>query len=213
MNGWRCRHGPGNADLPPVPRREILWLAIVFEAGLLVLAVALGWILHAPPFRRVQFGWGPLAIGIGATAPLLLAMGWSIGTRLAPIARLRDEVARAVIPLFARCSTVDLALIALLAGIGEEALFRGVLQTVLGHSLSPWLALTLASAAFGLAHLVTPLYALMAGVIGFYLGLLLIVWDNLLIPIVVHALYDFVALGYLVRFSSMPSMPDGTGRP
>lgn len=183
-------------------RGEILWLAVIFETGLLLLAIALGWILKAPPLRQVELAWGPMAIGVGATAPLLVGMRWSSGTRWAPIARLRDEVERTVIPLFARCTTVDLAVISLLAGLGEEALFRGVIQSALGHSLSPWLALTLSSTAFGLAHLVTPLYALMAGVIGCYLGLLLLVWDNLLIPIVVHALYDFVALSYLVRSRS-----------
>jgi membrane protease YdiL (CAAX protease family) len=47
---------------------------------------------------------------------------------------------------------------------------------------------------------VTAAYAVMAGFIGLYLGVLAVWHDNLLVPMVVHALYDFVALTYLVHY-------------
>jgi len=56
-----------------------------------------------------------------------------------------------------------------------------------------------ASMLFGLAHLVTPTYALLAGIIGAYLGTLVFVTGDLFAPILSHALYDYVALRYLVR--------------
>ena len=56
------------------------------------------------------------------------------------------------------------------------------------------------SSLFGLAHLVTSSYAVMAGLLGLYLGVLAVWHDNLLVPMVVHALYDFVALTYLVHY-------------
>ena len=87
----------------------------------------------------------------------------------------------------------------MLAGIGEEALFRGIIQTTLADWLNQWVALAVASALFGLGHLVTPAYAVLAGLLGLYLGGLSMVFDNLLLAIVVHALYDFVALTYLVH--------------
>ena len=40
---------------------------------------------------------------------------------------------------------------------------------------------------------------MLAGLIGLYLGWLWLAVGNLLVPIVVHALYDFVALMYLVK--------------
>ena len=51
---------------------------------------------------------------------------------------------------------------------------------------------------FGLAHFITPLYALVAGGLGLYLGILFDATGerNLLIPIITHALYDY--LGFLV---------------
>jgi membrane protease YdiL (CAAX protease family) len=57
----------------------------------------------------------------------------------------------------------------------------------------------IASALFGLGHFITPMYALLAGLLGLYLGGLAMIYDNLLLVMVVHALYDFVALVYLVR--------------
>ncbi|MBM4076959.1 MAG: CPBP family intramembrane metalloprotease, partial [Planctomycetes bacterium] len=48
---------------------------------------------------------------------------------------------------------------------------------------------------FGLAHSITPLYALLASLLGLYLGIIFIALgtENLIAPIVAHSLYDFVA--------------------
>ena len=61
------------------------------------------------------------------------------------------------------------------------------------------LALLLASLLFGLAHAITRTYVVLATVFGIYLGWLWTASGNLLVPIVAHALYDFVALSALVR--------------
>lgn len=180
-------------------RRSFLSLAAGFEAGLLLLGILFGWLLGADPLSQIRVGWFPLVVGIVATAPLLLGAWWTTETRWRPIAHLRAEVQRTVVPLFAQCSVLDFLIVSLLAGLAEETLFRGVLQTTLVDSVNPFFALLVASIAFGLAHLVTPWYALLAGLIGLYLGLLHLITQNLLVPIVVHALYDFVALVYLVK--------------
>jgi membrane protease YdiL (CAAX protease family) len=60
-------------------------------------------------------------------------------------------------------------------------------------------AVALASAVFGLLHAITPTYAILATVMGAYLGVVWIASGNLLAPIVAHALYDFVALVWLLR--------------
>ena len=54
-------------------------------------------------------------------------------------------------------------------------------------------------AVFGLLHFITPLYALLAGLMGLYLGWLYEATGNLIVPMIVHGLYDFAALVYLVR--------------
>lgn len=58
------------------------------------------------------------------------------------------------------------------------------------------------SIIFGLAHAVTPLYALLVTLVGYYLSLSMDMGggdSNLLIPILIHSLYDFFAFIMLMR--------------
>ena len=54
---------------------------------------------------------------------------------------------------------------------------------------------------FGLVHSLTPLYAVLAALVGIYLGLSLDYGGerNLLIPIIIHGLYDFLAFLVLMH--------------
>ena len=74
------------------------------------------------------------------------------------------------------------------------------MQTNLAGAMGVVPALLVTSVLFGLVHFVTSTYAVMAGIIGVYLGVISIWSGNLLVPMVVHALYDFVALMYLARY-------------
>ncbi len=180
-------------------RKYILRLAVLVEGGLLLLAVLLGWLLGHPPAAQVSFRWQTLGLAVVATLPLLLALDLCSRIAWKPLTRLFREVERDLTPLFARCSLLELAVISILAGIAEESLFRGVLQTALADWLHPSLALVAASVLFGLGHCITPAYVFLASAVGLYLGWLLMMSGNLLVPIIVHALYDFLALAYLVR--------------
>jgi membrane protease YdiL (CAAX protease family) len=101
----------------------------------------------------------------------------------------------------------EIALISVSAGVGEEMLFRGVLQA----SLSAWLGvpwgLGIASFLFGLLHPISVAYMVITAVLGVYLGIVWYVGGNLLTVMIAHALYDFAALGYLLRIrqSDTPS--------
>ena len=134
-----------------------------------------------------------------ASLPLLVAMLLITHFPLGPLARLNRVVNEVILPLFQSCSALDFATISLLAGLGEELLFRGLIQALLARWLSPIAGLVLASISFGLAHTITVSYAVLATVFGLYLGLLWLWTDNLLVAITAHAIYDFVALVYLVQ--------------
>ena len=124
---------------------------------------------------------------------------------------MRDTMDRLIVPIFRQCSIGELLIVAILAGVCEELLFRGALQNGLEQlSGRPWLALAVASLLFGLAHPITPLYAVLAGAIGVYLGWLMSFTGDLLAPIVAHAAYDFVALVYAVVIVG-PKSVDQTG--
>ena len=90
--------------------------------------------------------------------------------------------------------------ISLIAGISEEAFFRGAIQGSLADRVNVILAVVLASALFGAFHLLTWTYAIIAAFIGAYLGMLWIGTGNLLTPMITHAVYDFAALVYFFRF-------------
>ncbi|HKW87104.1 MAG TPA: CPBP family intramembrane glutamic endopeptidase [Nitrospiraceae bacterium] len=185
-------------DDPPC-RRRIVLLAVLFEAGLGVLALAVGWAIHCPIWQSVQWNFNDGLFALAATVPLLLiflaCVRWPIG----PLARIKTFAEEVLKPLFRSCTLLDLAAISLAAGFGEEALFRGILQSALSRWLALWLALTLASLLFGLLHWITPTYAVLATLIGAYLGWLFIDSGNLLVPILVHALYDFFALAFVAK--------------
>jgi membrane protease YdiL (CAAX protease family) len=110
-----------------------------------------------------------------------------------------------IAPLFAGSTAAELALVAALAGLGEEALFRGVVQTALAARLPAWAAVALTAAGFGLAHCLTPAYAVLAGIVGAYLGWTFLATGNLLVPIVAHAVYDFIALAILLAMKPDPT--------
>jgi uncharacterized protein len=186
----------------PIPPHFRL-MAAAFEGGLLVVAIGLGWLLGTPPLRTFRFDLQGAAWGAAATLPplglfwLCLKCPWR---PLKEIARILDET---VIPVFRGCPVAELAIIAALAGVGEEALFRGVIQAAIaqevGGQSGVWIGLIISAALFGLLHPITPTYALLAATIGLYLGWLWLACGNLLAPIVAHGLYDFLALLYMVR--------------
>jgi membrane protease YdiL (CAAX protease family) len=176
-------------------------VAVIFEGGMGLLALVMGWLLSCPPADTIR--WEPLGVGIGVAASLPLVAILVLITRFpaGPFARLHQVVTTEIVPIFDGCNILDFAMISLLAGVGEELLFRGVLQNALGQWLSPAVGLVLASLLFGLAHPITTAYAVLATLFGLYLGGLWLWTGNLLVPIAAHAVYDFLALVYLVRLA------------
>ena len=96
---------------------------------------------------------------------------------------------------------VEVAAISVWAGLGEEMLFRGVIQAGIaewiGGNSGVAFGLVAASLLFGAAHPIHVPYFVMVALMGFYLGGLFLYFENLLVPIVAHALYDFVAILYV----------------
>ena len=164
-----------------------------------MLGWALGRWLGIEPWARLQLAPVAAILGVAASVPLLLGLRWTLTTPVRPVRDLVELVQNQLGPVLASRSVTELAILAALAGAAEEILFRGVLQVGLARVLPEGLALVLTGGAFGLAHFVTPTYALLAGLAGVYLGVLFWLQGNLLVPIVAHGLYDFVALTYLVR--------------
>ena len=198
---------PNEFDRP----RNIAVVAVAFEGGLAVLALGVGWLVGYYPLQTVRLAAGALpghgvAVlwGLAATLPMLLVPLLIQQYPFGPLGRLQRTVEQLVVPLFARATIFQLALVSLVAGIGEEVLFRGLIQAgladVKGLLHAKWIALATTSVLFGLVHWITRTYVLLATLIGLYLGLLFMATENLLAPIVAHGLYDFLVLVYLIKW-------------
>lgn len=184
----------------PNDRTTVVYLAVLFEGGLLALAWILGWAFGHLPLATCHWSLTDALLGIGFTLPMvglfMAMMRWPVG----PVGKMKDLTESFIRPLMAPCTVLDLFGISILAGLGEEMLFRGVFQSALTVWLaSPLLGLVGASVIFGLGHSLTWFYALFATIMGLYLGWIWMTWNNLLIVIVAHALYDFIALVLLLR--------------
>jgi uncharacterized protein len=151
------------------------------------------------PFGHFRLDALAAGYGIVATLPLLVLLRWCLRTKWGPMRRLVSLVEEHLTPYLVGASAGGIVLVSLMAGIGEEVLFRGVIQAGLADRLPAWLAVGIAALLFGAAHWLTMAYAVFATLIGVYLGILFLVTENLLAPIVTHALYDVVALSVLVR--------------
>lgn len=186
-------------DFEPPGRDVILIFAVFFEGGLAPLALFLGWLLGHPALATFAWRWRDGLLGAAAAVPLALAFWAILRYPIGPLKGFQKFCDEEVTPLFAKSYWSEIGLVALSAGVGEEMLFRGVLQASFCAWLgTPW-GLAVSSLVFGLLHPISIVYVVFAGCIGLYLGAILIGNQNLLTVMVTHTLYDFAALGYLIR--------------
>jgi CAAX protease family protein len=179
--------------------RRMVWFGVAFEGSLAVVALALGWLLGQWPLLKIHWVPKDLLWGIAGCVPLfllfLVCVRWPVG----PLVRIKQISQELIGEWFAQSTLMQLALISLLAGIGEEALFRGVIQDAFIEWTSPIAGVALASILFGLMHPITPTYIVLAAIMGAFLGWIFMTTENLLPAIITHGLYDFLALTYLTR--------------
>lgn len=181
-------------------------IALLFEGGLGAAALVVGWLLGQWPLvgfstqaedlqRQIQaVGWG-----LVATGPLLVALVLMEQFPVGPLRRLHEMTSVVILRMFGGASLVQLAAVALAAGLGEELLFRGLVQAGATRFFGLFVGLAAASALFGVCHWLNATYAILAMLAGAYFGLWLVATGNILTPIVAHAAYDFLALIYLVQ--------------
>lgn len=186
-------------EIEPLSRRALWLTTLVFEGGLALLALGLGWLSGIDPCRTLPGGPTDLAWGVGTAGALILAFGLAYRSRWGTLAALREQVLGMVWLLFGRGRWPDLLFAACAAGIGEELFFRGWLQPFLGEFLGTTGGLIGASLAFGLAHPHSRTYFALAGVLGILFGWLWLATGSLVGPIVAHALYDLAAIWWLRR--------------
>ena len=184
-----------NASVPVIMSKMLsfFWLAVLVEGGLAVVAVAVDALFRLGLDFRQIIWCDAETIGHIILGLFPLIAGYFVLLTL-PFESLRriDCIVCEFYRLYLKgMSLWQLAVIALLAGIGEEMFFRGLIQFGLSNVLELWQAVLIASLIFALAHAVTPAYFILTFFVSIYLGVLFIQTGNLFVPIAIHALYDF----------------------
>ena len=182
---------------------SFFWLAVLVEGGLAVIAILADVLLFRLNYWTYIWcdGATVLQIGVGLF-PLIVGYFVLQALPFAPFQRIDRLVRELFQQHMSHLTLWQLAVIAALAGIGEELFFRGLIQL----GLSAWLgidvqiAIFIASVIFGLAHATTLTYFLLAFVISVYLGFLFDYTGNLFVPTAIHAFYDFAVFLY-IRFT------------
>jgi membrane protease YdiL (CAAX protease family) len=159
-------------------------------------------------FALLTSTWGGGAIDYRLSPGILLAASgltllfaainfglFYLGRRFGVAPAVYSFLEQDIFPLVREATLGELLLGAATAGFSEELLFRGLLQ--------PFIGLVAASLVFGLLHGPSrglwPLAAWAAGA-GAFLGALQISAENLMLPTLVHAFYDALALLYVHYF-------------
>jgi len=132
-------------------------------------------------------------IGLAAVAPLAAMLCWFMTTTWRPIADFRASQIEFFSGIGFKFTRMRILILATIAGVSEELMFRGVLQTIIDRQLPTAAAIVIVGLLFGLLHARTALYAIIAALVGMYLGLLFFATGSLLAPIITHAVYDLIA--------------------
>jgi len=192
--------------------RSFMRFAGLFEAALALIAIVIGWMAGVVPVLTTP-SLEALAIGAAATGPLIIVYFVTVAIPLDAFRRIQDLLIATLGRPLAECRWHEMALLAALAGICEELLFRGVLQPWLSRLGEPTGVIG-TSLLFGFAHSVTPTYFLLASGIGFYLSGVQAAAGHIAAPMVAHALYDWFAFRQIARdyrrreaLGDLPSSP------
>ena len=175
--------------------------ACYFEGSLIIVSLVLGWLMQIDPFATFYFSEISLAYGFFATLPLLMLFFAMQHMAYASIQQIRLLLQQTLGPVLGDRHWADLLVLACIAGFSEELLFRGTLQPGIENLWNMQAGLIVSNLIFALVHAITPLYMLLAFLIGLYLGVSLDYGGerNLLTPVVIHSLYDFIAFMVILR--------------
>lgn len=195
--------------MPNGSPRPLILVAFAFEGALGLVGWGIAWLAGIPladalwPSGRLV---SVLGLGLAGTLPLLLLLAMLLRSRQRPVVDMLRKVKGLLRVVFAHGRTWQVAAIAVAAGFGEEMLFRGALQPLAIYWTSPLVGIVAVSLLFGAAHAATPTYFFFATLVSLYLGSLAYWSGEILSAGIAHALYDFLAIEYLLRRSRRASL-------
>ena len=166
--------------------------------GLMLIGISIAG-FYQPWSWTGQLGLLVVPIGVTFGALLYLAM-----FSLSAIPMLRIDSAQSLLlmlhQLFKNLTWTQIIVVSLLAGIGEEILIRGALQSFLVSLSSPLLGIIAASLVFGLLHFLTKMYVLLTFVMGLMFAVVFHLTNSMIVVMLAHTVYDILAFTMIVKF-------------
>lgn len=183
------RMGPG----------AIMLVATVQTVLFVWAGIGMWWLSGRPPAEFAVLSAEGILLGV-AIGILFAAVGaaYFFGAR-ASADRLIVMQGDSYPFLAQRLGPVPIIVLSMCAGIGEEALFRGGMQTLMGDYLPVWIAIALSSALFALMHLSRPLVCFIQFLIGVLFGIIYWKSGSLVAVMIGHGIYDIFALWYVQK--------------
>ncbi|MDO6748374.1 CPBP family intramembrane glutamic endopeptidase [Gilvimarinus sp. 1_MG-2023] len=178
--------------------RKTFWLLTLFEGGLGVVAFIILCLTHRP--IPLLGSTGPSAWAWGIIGALLTYVALASGLRFWPyLQRKLTGHIQQLRQLFMPLTVLQFALMATLAGLGEELLFRVLLQSWLDSWMPISLAIIFSSLIFAAMHWLSLTYFILTLIMSIAFGLVYHATQSYVLVATWHGLYDFIALVVLTR--------------
>jgi len=116
-----------NDNTPSMTQSQFLMGAGVFEGAILFLAFVGGWLTGFHPTATLYWSAQDFGLGVLATGPMLILLLICFLSRSKGMLQVREFVRQTIGPYLSESRWFDIVLLALLAGVCEEAFFRGFL--------------------------------------------------------------------------------------
>ncbi len=187
-------------EIPYLTRTQVL---VAMGVTAILLWVVAKVCLRFGNFSLMSWHWNErqllLGVGLGLTITGMSGLAYQL---CSPYRKSANYYLEMVLKPLAM---PDLIWLALLPGLSEELLFRGVMLPALGFS---HFAVILSSLCFGVLHLSGSQqwpYVIWATIIGLIFGYSALLCGNLLVPIVAHILTNLIS-SYLWKMAQSPAV-------
>ena len=188
-------------DLDEYPTgSEILILSVVTFVIAAVLGLGGCWLAEINLADLMQVSWSSVGSGLLISLAMFVPLAFVRFAGFQWTRRLWETPVRVLGTGLTDLNAVEVASVAIMAGVGEELLFRGFLQGwLVGYGIL-W-GLLVPNVLFGLLHAMTFSYAVGAFLVGLCFSCLLHFSGEIDLTslMTAHAMYDFVAWHWLAR--------------
>jgi len=176
--------------------------ALASSTSLFAIGMVILWFVELPLSLSGRLGnWAwPLGIILGV---LIYAVVFYLTRLFWPYSDGMRSLMGRLHNLFRDFSWPAIILISIMAGLGEELLLRGLLQTYLVRELSPFWGIVLASLIFGLLHYLSRAYIVVTFALGVVFGVAYYLSNSLMLVMIAHAVYDVFAFAVLVKYPKL----------